>query len=104
MFDWIKLSLIGLKNISFRPIEGKDFWKGYELSPYCSNKFLRSFLPEKFTPCNSEFSLSNQLAEEKISEIEFRVTLLSKDLETWEFLRLLQKIKNLSWFKNELKL
>lgn len=82
MFDCINVSLIGLKNISFSPIEGKDFWKGNELSPYCNNKFLRSFLPEKFIPCNSEFSLSSQLAEEKISEIEFNVTSFSKYLET----------------------
>jgi len=88
------VSLIGLKNISFNPIEGKDFWKGKELSPYCNSKFLRSFFPEKLTPCNSEFSLSSQFAEENISDIEFKETLsLIRDLETEDFLKLLQKTK-----------
>jgi hypothetical protein len=48
-------------------MEGNDFLKGFETSPYCNNKLRKSFFPEKDIPLNSEISLSNQFAEGKSS-------------------------------------
>jgi hypothetical protein len=44
---------------------------GEEVSPYCNNKFLVSFFPEKNIPCNSETSLSNQLPFKNNSVMDF---------------------------------
>ena len=67
------MSLIGLYTNSFVPIDGNDLLKGVEESPYCNIRFRKSFFPKKFTPCNSEFSLSSQFPAGNNSVMEFKV-------------------------------
>ena len=53
-------------------MEGKDFLKGADVSPYCNIKLRTSFFPTKLNPCSSATSRSNQDALGYNSVIDFK--------------------------------
>lgn len=64
---------------------GNDFWNGAEESPYCNKRFLKSCLPKKLTPCNSETSRSSQFAAGNNSVMEKRLE-VPEPFNDFEFL------------------
>ena len=62
-------------------MEGNSFWNGEVVSPYCSIRFRKSFLPAKLTPCNSEISRSSQFAAGNNSATDSEESFVFKNLD-----------------------